>query len=130
TFFKRFLAALALAYCGSGSAAVLSFSGTPGTAIPDDNAVGLGYHFTVSDPAQQIASVTVSFAISGGYNGDIYAYLSHGDGFAVLLNRVGVTGVNANGYPDNGFNVTLAASGNDINDYRTTLGGAPPGGVL
>ena len=30
--------------------------------------------------------------LSGGWNGDLYAYLVHNSGFAVLLNRVGRNG--------------------------------------
>lgn len=33
--------------------------------------------------------MVVTLNLSGSYNGDIYAYLSHGSGFSVLLNRTG-----------------------------------------
>ena len=122
---------VATAFCAlQASAALLSYSGSPGLAIPDNNPSGLGFGFNVNTPEFDIESLTVTLNISGGYNGDIYAYLSHASGFAVLLNRTGVTGSDPAGYPDNGFSVMLVAGGTDIHDYRTTLGGAPAGGVL
>ena len=52
-------------------------------------------------PATNIVSLTsvvISASISGtpdadprAFNGDLYAYLTHGSGFSVLLNRVGRT---------------------------------------
>jgi hypothetical protein len=36
-----------------------------------------------------ITDVNVGLQLSGGWNGDLYAYLVHSSGFAVLLNRVG-----------------------------------------
>jgi len=70
-------------------------------AIPDDNPAGwtytigeLGEETPVGrDPGfgtdNRITDVNVRLNISGGYNGDLYGYLVHGSGFAVLLNRVG-----------------------------------------
>ena len=116
--------------CLNTSAALINFSGSPNAPIPDNNASGLAFGFTVTTPFSSLDSVVVTLTISGGYNGDLYAYLSHGSGFAVLLNRVGVTGSDPLGYSDSGFNVTLSPGGTDIHQYRTTLGGAPPGGVL
>jgi len=110
--------------CQNMSAALVNFSGSPNAPIPDNNASGLAFGFTVTTPFSSIDSVVVTLSISGGYNGDLYAYLSHGSGFAVLLNRVGVTGTDPLGYPDSGFNVTLSPGGTDIHQYRTTLGGA------
>jgi len=66
-----------------------------------------------------IASVQVSLTISNGYNGDLYAYLAHSTGLAVLLNRVGLSSSNAFGYGDPGFNLTLSAAGaNNVHFYQ------------
>ncbi len=64
--------------------------------------------------------MTVSLDVSGGYNGDLYVYLRGPDGFAVLLNRVGVTGGNTFGYPDTGFDITFDDSpgNNNIHFYQ------------
>jgi len=51
-------------------------------------------------------------------NGDLYAYLSHGSTLVVLLNRVGRTALNEDGYLDGGFNVTLTdTAATDVHSY-------------
>lgn len=70
--------------------------------------------------------VTLANPVQGGaYNGDYYLSLQHGSGFSVLLNRVGRTAGNTEGYGDNGFNVTFddQAANGDVHKYRTALGG-------
>ena len=104
---------LTLGSCGVARAGLFyNYSGPP-VAIPDNNASGVAFSFSLSDPVVAIAEVTVTLNISGGYNGDLYAYLSHGSGFAVLLNRVGVgtttPGSSAAGYGDSGFAITLSS---------------------
>lgn len=87
--------------------------------IADNNPVGVGYSFNLTAPQwPTIESVSVSFNISGGYNGDLYAYLSHGSDFTVLLNRVGTTMSDSDGYGNTGFNVTLTGSGYNIHNYQ------------
>lgn len=99
------------AWAGSASAALTyDYSGSA-APIPDNDAVGQAFAFSITDPATSISSVTVTVDISGGYNGDLYVYLSHGSGFAVLLNRVGVgtttSGSSASGYANTGFSLTF-----------------------
>ncbi len=88
--------------------------------VPDGNPSGLALATNLTGMGGIIASLTVSLDISGGYNGDLYAYLrGPGGGFAVLLNRVGLTNGDAFGYGDTGFNVTFADSGtNNIHFYQ------------
>ena len=99
-------------------------------AIPDNDLSGLSDSHTISPGIQSITDVQVTLDITGGFNGDYYAYLTHDSGFAVLLNREGRTETDAFGYPDSGFNVTFddAASNGDIHTYRLTLN--PNGGAL
>ena len=53
-------------------------------------------------------SLDIAGTGDGAFNGDYYAELVNGaGGFAVLLNRAGVSSANSFGYGDNGFNVTL-----------------------
>lgn len=104
---------LMVAFCETGSAALLfDYSGSP-VAITDNDASGVAFSFSLSDPAVSITALTVTLNVSGGYNGDLYAYLSHGAGFAVLLNRVGVgastPGSTESGYANAGFSVTFNA---------------------
>ncbi len=109
-----------------------SFIFTNGNAIPDGNPAGLTDTRVISGiPSWAgIASVQVSLNLSGGYNGDLYAYLRHEVGtevgFAVLLNRVGKSSNNPLdgelyfGYPDTGFLVTFSDSAlADIHVYRS-----------
>jgi hypothetical protein len=78
--------------------------------IPDGNPVGVvstvatsGYGF--------ISSVTVTLNISGGNNGDLYAWLSY-DGVRVsLLDLPGVSPGNPLGDTGSGYDVTLVESG-------------------
>jgi len=93
-------------------------------AIPAGNPVGVTETFNVSGVGGAIADVQVSLDITGGFNGDLYAYLVGPDGtLSVLLNRVGVTAGNAYGYGDAGMNITLdGAAVNNIHDYGNTMG--------
>jgi subtilisin-like proprotein convertase family protein len=92
--------------------AILSSSWTGSSTIPDNTGSGLAFSFTLSDSATAIAGVSVTLTLAGGWNGDLYAYLSHGSGFTVLLNRVGVGTGNATGYGDPGYSsVTLSSAG-------------------
>jgi hypothetical protein len=64
--------------------------------------------------------VSVRLNLTGGYNGDLYGYLTHDTGFAVLLNRVGLSSSNSFGYADAGFfDLTLndAALAGDVHFY-------------
>lgn len=98
--------------------------------IPDANATGISLGTNLTGMAGSISKVTVGLDITGGFNGDLYAYLTGPNGgFAVLLNRTGVTTGNSSGYFDQGFNVTLddSASYNSIHSYQsfsyTLIGG-------
>jgi subtilisin-like proprotein convertase family protein len=117
---KRMVFALLLVGLTVCAHADSSYSWTGTQEIPDDDASGVAYSFNLSDEATTITSVSVTLSVSSGWNGDLYAYLSYGDGFAVLLNRVGVTAGNEEGYANPGFNVTLSSSGTaDIHNYQT-----------
>src|SRR5690348_1437831 len=78
--------------------------------VPDNNLSGWADIRTVSAiPAGTFTSLSVNLQLTGGWNGDLYAYLVHSSGFCVLLDRVGtgVSGVSSFGYGDAGMNVTL-----------------------
>jgi subtilisin-like proprotein convertase family protein len=101
------------------------------SSIPDNDASGLSSTVTFASPQiSLIEDVNVTLNISGGFNGDLYTYLTHSSGFTVLLNRVGRTTGNGLGYADAGFNVTLddSASNNDIHSYRLVTN--PQGSAL
>jgi len=99
--------------------------------VPDANYSGFAdtQPIIMASPFGTISDVKVTLNISGGYNGDLYAYLVHGSGFAVLLNRPGRTSGNLFGYGDAGFNLTLSDSAaGDIHLYGGN-GGSTLSGV-
>lgn len=103
-----------------------------GGVVPDNNFSGWADTRTVSAaPAGTFTSLSVNLQLSGGWNGDLYAYLVHDSGFTVLLDHVGtgVSGISAFGYGDSGMNVNLAATGTSIHQYgnHSTFSSAPTG---
>jgi len=90
--------------------------------VPDANRNGLFMITNLSITGGTISNVTVSLDISGGYNGDLYAFLSGPNGgFAVLLNRVGVSNdASSFGYGNHGFDLVLSDSAaNDVHYYQS-----------
>lgn len=59
--------------------------------IPDSRAVGSSGTATTSGYLPSISDISVKLNITGGHNGDLYAYLSYKGTLVPLLNRVGVT---------------------------------------
>lgn len=88
-----------------------------GGVVPDNNFSGWADTRSVSTmPAGIFTGLSVDLQLSGGWNGDLYAYLVHSSGFSVLLDHVGTPGLTY-GYGDAGMNVTLAATGSSIHSY-------------
>ena len=89
----------------TASAAIYSpyNSGTLNTAIPDGNPSGIQSAITVSGFGGVVSDVNVFLNVSGGLNGDLYAYLSFGGNSVVLLNRIGKTSGNPWGSSTAGF---------------------------
>ena len=93
--------------------------------ISDANPSGITSSLVVSGAGSSVSALTVTLNLSGGYNGDLYGYLSYNGTLGTLLNRVG-TGSgspiqNAFGYSTAGFNnVTLddAATGGNIHNTQ------------
>jgi subtilisin-like proprotein convertase family protein len=78
-----------------------------GQVIPDNNPSGVAYALSFGATGLQISDISVRFNISGGWNGDLYAYLSHGSSYAVLLSRVGATASGDDGYSTAGIDIVL-----------------------
>ena len=78
-----------------------------GQVIPDNDATGVAYALNFWTAGLQISDIRISLNISGGWNGDLYAYLAHGSDYAVLLNRVGASTSGADGYGTSGLNILL-----------------------
>lgn len=135
------LTAVLLAY---GSEATLSYVnqtltygvGSGGLAIPDGSPVGVvsQMNFEANNTGNQMIDVTVGLDISGGYNGNLYAYLISPRGtLVVLMDQPGSAPFYA---PGQGMDVTLDSSaGTGIQEasetYRQVLSGtyAPAGNL-
>ncbi len=79
---------------------------------------------------QPITGVSVRLNVSGGYNGDLYGYLSYNGVLVPLLNRVGVGSGDAFGYDDAGLNITFTdGAANNIHFYQEVSGYSIAGGA-
>jgi len=98
-----------------------SFTNNTITTIPEGSQVGLVEQFNLSGVDGSVSNVQVTLDITGGFNGDLYAYLVDPQGqLVVLLNRPGVTALNPFGYADAGMNITLdGLAVNNIHDYAS-----------
>src|SRR6267154_2409717 len=101
---------LALSLLAGTEAAVYTYGG-PAYAIPDGNLNGVSSTIAVSGQISALADVQVTLNISGGYNGDLYAYLSYGGALVPLVNRIGMGTGNVFGSSGAGMSVTLSDSG-------------------
>ena len=78
-----------------------------GGVVPDNNYTGWSDTRSVTAPAGTLQSVAVNLQLTGGWNGDLFAYLvNSAGGYSVLLDRVGPAPC---GYGDSGMNLTLAS---------------------
>jgi subtilisin-like proprotein convertase family protein len=120
---KRILSTAVLAGISILAHADLMVNVPANQAIPDGDLSGLGSLATVSGQSGTIGGITVGLTTTGTFNGDLYAYLTHGNGFAVLLDRVGVSTTDNLGYSDHGFDVVFQDGAPNIHTYQQTLGG-------
>ncbi|HEX5400344.1 MAG TPA: hypothetical protein VFY06_14955 [Verrucomicrobiae bacterium] len=88
---------------------------TENTPIPDGNPVGVVFTETFNQapsPSDLVNNLTITLDVSGGFNGDLYVYLtSPGGTMVTLLNQPGVSGSNPFGYGGSGLNVILSDAG-------------------
>jgi subtilisin-like proprotein convertase family protein len=105
-------------------------SGPLDLAIPDDSDTGMVLTWSSADIGT-VASVTVSLDIvaatgSSAWTGDLYAYLRHDSGWAVLLNRPGKSVTSPLGY-DDAFGLQIqfsdTAPAGDVHGYRVAATG-------
>ena len=121
-------AIVALTTLGSHAATTYSGTWSVSTAIPDYDDPGLSStkSLAVSGTAT-ITSVTVGLTFTGGWNGDLYAYLVHDGQISILLNRAGRTLGNPDGFSSSGMTISLTDAA--PLDIHTALGdvGSPTG---
>jgi len=126
---KKLMAVMAgVALMGSVAISQTTYSYTfsNNAAIPDGDLSGLALSTNLAGMTPStISNVDVRLNISGGYNGDLYAFVTGPNGgFAVLLNRSGVSNsASAFGYSDSGFDVTFSLSGANSIQYYGSYGG-------
>ncbi|WP_193213937.1 PEP-CTERM sorting domain-containing protein [Luteolibacter marinus] len=117
----RFLLTLTLAAIAPATGAVSTYSNswTVNTTLADNDPAGWASSVFINDvPFEQIGTLEVDLVISGGWNGDLYAYVTHKNGFSVLLNRIGATSLDGAGSSSSGMNVTFSSSATeDIHTY-------------
>ena len=88
----------------SGNSYTASWTGS--RAILDNNLSGMSFNLDFNHAgAAPITGMSVSFTINGGWNGDMYAYLTHGSDVVVLLNRIGRDTGSPDGSGTSGFNL-------------------------
>lgn len=103
-------------------------SGNLNQIIPNGDVFGISSTINATEGGTfHIADVSLTLDVSGGYNGDLYAYLVHNNTLAVLLNRVGRMELDSFGYGDNGFKLTFTTQngldiGSDIHQYQAVGG--------
>jgi subtilisin-like proprotein convertase family protein len=113
----------AAAIAASAQSQLLTTNWTGGFAnagvVPDNDLSGLTLTETPTGWSGSVSNVSVTLNLSGGWNGDIYAYLYHNGMMSVLLNQVGTPANSGLGYDDSGFNVTLTdAATYSIHNYQ------------
>ena len=134
TFFSILLLAFALQ-----ASASLTTNFTSGFAnsgyIPDNNLSGWADTRNINQTEYTgftVTDVQVTLNVAGGWNGDLYGYLVHDGGFAVLLNRVGQTGTAGQtfGYGEAGFSGVTLADGLSLTSIQNYGGSYSAAGAL
>lgn len=107
--FRPFLLG-ALLVVPAKAATFVSETSVVSTVIPDNDDIGVSDTQTISLPGGgTVSEVSISLELSGGWNGDMYAYLVSDTGFTVLLNRPGRTSSSTDGAGSSGMNITFTA---------------------
>ena len=102
-----FLAAILLLALARSAQADYFQTFNTGVTVPDGSLVGWSDTHVLSGISGSVSNVSVTLNLSGGWNGDLYAYLVHDSGFTILLNRVGRATGNDPGFGNAGMNVIL-----------------------
>lgn len=116
---------LALLPVASGQAISRPQTFTENRALNDGTGLGNefihGLTFFSDYPGATLTSLTVELNLTGGFNGQLFAYLANDTGYCVLLNRVGRDAGNLGGFIDPGMNVTFSdtAPNGDVHIYAS-----------
>lgn len=124
-------ALLALLMCCGPAVAttVISHTWEIDASVPDNNTLGWSDTRFIDSTAGSILDVQVHLRLSGGFNGDLYAYLAHDSGFTILLNRPGRTADNPDGSFTTGVDAVFSsAAGLDAHQATSFTGIFQPDG--
>jgi subtilisin-like proprotein convertase family protein len=109
--------ALALGLCSQADATTYVYNvNNLFATIPDGSLNGYQNSQNLAGLQGTISDVNLTLNVSGGFNGDFYAYLSHNNSAAVLLNRVGRSNSSGVGYGDAGFGLDGASASFTLDD--------------
>ncbi len=125
--FALIICASALGLRSAQAATILteSYSMAQTALIPDASASGVLQSINVASSAlASITSMTVTLTTTGGWNGDLYAYLWHDGIITTLINRVGVTAATPDGNSTSGMSLTFSdAAATDVHTLTGALNG-------
>jgi hypothetical protein len=124
---KKRLGSAVLFFTATLAARSTSFVFPLAVTIPDGDLTGYQNSQMLTGLPVFLTDVNVTLNVSGGFNGDLYAYLVHNGTSAILLNRVGRSGASGVGYPDAGFGPDALGTSftlddqavHDVHLYRT-----------
>jgi subtilisin-like proprotein convertase family protein len=117
---SKSIVALVLGMTLAANAAVYqqTFNYTTPYTIPDGSQAGTFSSIAVSGMNLNLSAISVTLNLSGGYNGDLYAYLSYNGTLVPLLNRPGLGSGNVFGAAGSGLSSltlsSLVAAGNNV----------------
>lgn len=100
-----------------------TFTNATATVIPDGDLNGLLQSINPTTTIGTLTRLTVTLETTGGWNGDLYAYLWHDGLISVLLNRIGRTSAEDAGSPGSGLSVSFEdVATTDIHQAMFTVG--------
>lgn len=116
----------AIFYQGNVSGGGVNMGPLANSTIPDGSIIGIANTMDLTGQGlRNILDITVTLNVSGGYNGDLYAYLSYNGVLMPLLNRVGVgtqPGTSPFGFSTSGLNNITLASSSQYTDIHLASG--------
>lgn len=125
--FALIICASALGLHSAQAATILTetYSMAQTALIPDASSSGVLQSINVASSAlASITSMTVTLTTTGGWNGDLYAYLWHDGIITTLVNRVGVTSSTPDGNSTSGMSLTFSdAAATDVHTVTGALSG-------
>lgn len=139
---KPVLFLLLLTISANAAGTLLDRTFVVSTTIPDNNIIGLADTRAVTSAITSITTLEVAVTLTGGWNGDLYAYLSHAGGFSILLNRPGRSLSFPDGSGSSGMDVlftdaavldlhtSIPATGPVAGIYQPDARNVDPAGVL